>query len=132
MTTNAFNMTIPSTSVLELPTPYATRPNPSLSHSSFPSDATRTNSSTTIIDYSPSPVDHAVSTIVAQGLDRSHFAPDNSPVASWRTCPAPKRANRAEIKRYNEQLLLAAKDGNVEDMRWLLGAGANVEAKDRS
>ena len=75
------------------------------------------------------PVDHVVSPIVAQGLERSHFAPDNSPVASWPTHPAPKRANPAEIKRYNE-LLLAAKIGNVEDMKRLLGAGADVESKD--
>jgi len=30
----------------------------------------------------------------------------------------------------NEQLLLAAKTGNVEDVRWLLGEGADVESKD--
>jgi len=131
MTTNAFDMTIPSTSVLELPTPYATRPNPSLSHNSFPSDATRTDSSTTSIDHLASPVDHAVPTIVAQGLEHNHFAPDNSPVASWRAHPAPKRANHAEIERYNEQLLLAAKNCNVEDMRRPLGAGADVESKDK-
>jgi len=126
-TTNAFDMTIPSTSILELPTPYAARRNPSLSHNSFPSHA---DSSTTIIDHSPSPVDHAVPTIIAQSSERSHLAADNSPIASRCTHPAPKRANPAEIQRYNEQLLLAAKAGNVEDVRRLLGAGADVESKD--
>jgi len=120
-----------STSVLELPTPYSTRPTPSLSHNSFPSGATHTDSSTTSIDHPTSPVDHAVPTIMAQGSERSHVAPDNSPVASWRAHQARKRANRTEIKRSNEQLLLAAKIGNVEDMRRLLAAGADVKAKDK-
>jgi len=90
----------------------------------------RTDSSTMSIYHLASPVDHAVPTIVAQGLEHNRFALDNSPVASWRTHPAPKRANHTEIERYNEQLLLAAKNGNVEDMRWLLGAGADVKLKD--
>jgi hypothetical protein len=68
--------------------------------------------------------------IVTQGSERSHLAPDNSPVASRRAHPAPKRANPAEIKRYNGQLLVVAGTGNVEDMRRLKGAGADVECKD--
>ena len=84
----------------------------------------------TSIDHSPSPVDHAVPTIIAQSSERSHLAADNSPVASQRAHPAPKRANPAEIQRYNKQLLLAARNGNVEDVRRLLRAGANVASKD--
>ena len=126
-TTSVFDMTIPSTSVLDLPTFYAAHPNPSQSHNLIPSHV---RSSITIIDHSPSPVDHAVPTIVTQGSERGHLAADNSPVASRRAHPAPKRANRAQIKRYNEQLFVAAKTGNVADMRRLLGAGADIESKD--
>ena len=70
--------------------------------------------------------------IITQRLEHSHFAPDNSPVASRRAHPALKRANCAEIERYNGQLLIAANTGNVEDMRRLLGAGADIESKDNS
>ena len=82
------------------------------------------------IDHSPSPVDHAVPTIIAQSSEHNHLAADNSPVASQCAHPASKRANPAEIQRYNEYLLLAARTGNVEDMRQLLRAGANIESKD--
>ena len=84
----------------------------------------------TSIDHSPSPVDHAVPTIVAQSSERSHLAADIMPVASRRAHPAAKRANPAEIQRYNKDLLLAARNGNVEDVRRLLRAGADVESKD--
>jgi len=127
-TTNAFDMTIPSTSVLELPTPYAGRPNPSLSHNAFPSHA---DSSIRIVDHSASPVEHTVLTIIAQGSEHSHLAADNSPVASWCGHRAQKSANRAEIERYNKQLLRAAITGNIEAVKFLVEeAGADVEVKD--
>ena len=44
--------------------------------------------------------------------------------------PAPKWANRAEIERYNEQLLFTAKIGNVEDMRRRVEGQVGMDAAD--
>ena len=83
-----------------------------------------------IINYWLSLVDYVVPTIIDKGLEHSYFAYDKLLVASWHAYLALKRANRAKIKWHNEQLLLAAKIDNVEDMRQLVGAYLNVESKD--
>ena len=51
-------------------------------------------------------------------------------VVAWLEAFMEEKKGGGEIKRYNGQLLLAAKIGNVEDMRRLLGVGADVELKD--
>jgi hypothetical protein len=46
------------------------------------------------------------------------------------THPAPKSATHAEIEGYNEELILAAKNGNRKALESLLERGAAVGAKD--
>ena len=73
--------------------------------------------------------------LISWGSDISASQPDSTiapvqPVASWVAHSVPKSTNPVEIQRYNEDLLDAAKKGNLEDVIRLLGTAADVEVKD--
>jgi len=75
--------------------------------------------------------------LISWGSDISASQPDSTiapvqPVASWVAHSVPKSTNPVEIQRYNEDLLDAAKKGNLEDVIRLLGTAADVEVKDSS